>query len=964
MIATEATVTWPASGQPPTSTTALFVPYRPAQLTATVPCRALQVGGDVTVLATGPPGDGLVIRTGGTGPELLLDSRTVPLRPVGNDCRITVAAAADGVTVTDGGGQTTRLADEPVPKVFALRTDLNPELAQGITVTARTASVFATSPTTVKFILIVVQLLAVGVALVLLARTKTTTLLTRFRRTRRFTWRVVGVDVAVLSVLLGWAVIGPLAVDDGWATMIARTFSATGEAGNYYRWWNASETPFAFSQQSLSLFTYVSLSPLWLRLPSTLLAVATWFVLSRGVLGAALPVRSRTARVRLLAAVFLLAAWLPFNLGVRPESYVAFGVTTLLALLWRARTPATLGWAALVVGLTVPISPTSVVLAAPLVVFAPRAVRVLRAAAGSRRQLIAYALSLCCVASVALTVIFADATWDALVTATDWHSYFGPSLPWYQEPDRYRYLLGQGQQGSFAKRLPVLLSAALLPVVALLYAGQRRGAARSAARLAAVVVVALLLLSLGPSKWSYHYGALAGLFAAFVAVAVVFLIDHARGTAVNRSRVVIGVGGGLLVALAAALAFAGSNAWWLPAVYDVPWPAGPVRPLGVPLDSPALWIGVLVGMCVVTGGLARGPARARVTRAAVAGPAVLATLAAAMAVVILVVSFMWAPIRRPSASLALANLHRLTGHSGCGLADDIEVLQDGDVLAAVTPPDASKGFVAQEGFSPDSPPPDEPGSGMTRYVWGSRGSTAAASVTTPWFALPELGSGRGVTVSVSGRTGDGSTLTFEFGRDDPAARSVQTLADVTPPDPIPPGDDPDRPPWRAIAVDTGQIPPEADRVRLRAADARTDPADWFAFTGPRLHSAIGLSAFLASHGPVLIAWPMPFLFPCVRNIVRVAHGLAQAPRSVVVSPGPWFTEPMDQSVGGDFAALAHFGRLYEVPTRVIGHPELDWGALLVSADQSARDAYDVRITDVSRAGHAGDRRDYQVEPEK
>ena len=47
-----------------------------------------------------------------------------------------------------------------------------------------------------------------------------------------------------------------------------------------------------------------------------LLATATWFVLSRGVLAAALPTIAATARVRILAALALLCAWLPFNLGI------------------------------------------------------------------------------------------------------------------------------------------------------------------------------------------------------------------------------------------------------------------------------------------------------------------------------------------------------------------------------------------------------------------------------------------------------------------------------------------------------------------------------------------------------------------------------------------------------------------------------------------------------------------------
>src|SRR5438270_726007 len=287
-------------------------------------------------------------------------------------------------------------------------------------------------------------------------------------------------DVGVIGVLAGWAIIGPLTDDDGFATTIARNAALTGNVGNYYRWWNASETPFALTEQLLAPLTQVSLAPLWLRLPSTVLGVATWFVLSRGVLGAALPGVAGTVRIRLLAAVCLLAAWLPYNLGVRPEPYVAGAVT------------AALGWAALVAGLTIPISPSGLLVAAPIVVFGPRIVAILRESARGRAEVAARVLLLCCIAAVGLTVIFADQTWDGLVTATRWHTFFGPSLPWYQEPERYRFLLGKDQDGSATKRIPVLLTLALLPVVGSLLA--RRADGGAAARSAAVVATALALL--------------------------------------------------------------------------------------------------------------------------------------------------------------------------------------------------------------------------------------------------------------------------------------------------------------------------------------------------------------------------------------------------------------------------------------------------------------------------------------
>jgi len=80
----------------------------------------------------------------------------------------------------------------------------------------------------------------------------------------------------------------------------------------------------------------------------------------------------------------------------------------------------------------------------------------------------------------------------------------------------------------------------------------------------------------------------------------------------------------------------------------------------------------------------------------------------------------------------------------------------------------------------------------------------------------------------------------------------------------------------------------------------------------------------------------------VHDIAGVADGLADAPRAVIEAPrrhGRLSAITTDQSQGGDFAAIRPFGQLYEVPTRLAGHPDVDWGALQLSADPSARDAY-------------------------
>jgi arabinosyltransferase C len=224
-------------------------------------------------------------------------------------------------------------------------------------------------------------------------------------------------------------------------------------------------------------------------------------------------------------------------------------------------------------------------------------------------------------------------------------------------------------------------------------------------------------------------------------------------------------------------------------------------------------------------------------------------------------------------------------------------------------------------------------------------------MTSPWFTLPPLAADGGVALSVSGRTDAGNTLTFGFGRSD--GTQVGVLGERTPPDHPPTDEDPAHPLWRTIGVDAADIPAGANRIQVRARDARTDSFGWLAFTGPRLRSVIPLTRFLAEHGPVLISWPQSFLFPCVHNIATVTGGVAQTPATVIESPRPWFGEDRDPNVGGTFAELAVFGDLHEVPTRLAGHSDIDWGSVLVSGDTAARDTYQRTATTTTVPGIDG-----------
>src|SRR4029079_18249518 len=94
----------------------------------------------------------------------------------------------------------------------------------------------------------------------------------------------------------------------------------------------ATEAPFDWYQSVLAQFAAISTAGVWMRVPATLAGIGTWLLLSRGIipgLGRRLAVNRVTVWTG--GAVFL-AAWLPFNNGLRPEPLIAFGVISTWVL--------------------------------------------------------------------------------------------------------------------------------------------------------------------------------------------------------------------------------------------------------------------------------------------------------------------------------------------------------------------------------------------------------------------------------------------------------------------------------------------------------------------------------------------------------------------------------------------------------------------------------------------------------
>ncbi len=133
-------------------------------------------------------------------------------------------------------------------------------------------------------------------------------------------------DGLVTAVLVWWHFVGANTSDDGYILTMARVSEHAGYMANYYRWFGTPEAPFGWYYDLLALWAHVSTNSVWVRLPTLLMALACWWVISREViprLGHA--VKTSRAAAWTAAGMFL-AFWLPLNNGLRPEPIIALGI--------------------------------------------------------------------------------------------------------------------------------------------------------------------------------------------------------------------------------------------------------------------------------------------------------------------------------------------------------------------------------------------------------------------------------------------------------------------------------------------------------------------------------------------------------------------------------------------------------------------------------------------------------------
>lgn len=615
---TTATVLWPQG------TTDGHVAQLTAPLVSGAP-RALDISIPCPAMATLPPAGGLVVSTlpaggvdtGKNGLFVRADKDVVVVA-----FRDTVAAVAQRSAVAAGAcsvlhlwadagaagadfvgipGASGVLPSEKKPQVGGIFTDLKVPAQPGLSARVDVDTRFITAPTALKAVVMAVGTLAVLVAIAAMAVLDRRS---RGARVRKPSWPRAGAatwiaDVGVIGTLLIWHVIGATSSDDGYNLTIARVAPKAGYVANYYRFFGTTDAPFDWYLAVLAKFASVSTAGVWMRIPALLAGIACWLIIGHCMLRRLGPGRGGLGGNRvavLTAGAVFVAAWLPFNNGLRPEPLIALGVVVTWMLVERAialRAIAPAAVAIFVAMLSAALAPQGLIAVAALLTGAravAQGIRRRRATDGLLAPLAVLAASF----ALILVVVFRSETLATVAESARIKYKVGPTIAWYQDFLRYYFLTVESNpDGSMARRFAVLVL--LLCLFGMLVVLLRRGgvpglASGPAWRLIGTTAVGLLLLTFTPTKWAVQFGAFAGLAGALGAVTA---FAFARIGLHSRRNLTLYVTALLFVL---AWATSGINGWFYVGNYGVPW--YDIQPViaSHPVTSMFLTLSIITGL--------------------------------------------------------------------------------------------------------------------------------------------------------------------------------------------------------------------------------------------------------------------------------------------------------------------------------------------------------------------------------
>lgn len=883
-------------------------PYHPDRMDATVRC----ADPDGLALATAPPGSKLGAQPLGGALEIRAVAGTVTAklgdkelvrRPVSGDCRLTVRADGQGTTV--GTARTTAR-----PNVTGLYTDHPGTASAQIEPDTRWVS----TPSVLKVALGVVSVLALLGMIVLLIR-RDRAVARRVRLLPRRAWAPRPADLAVTGVLGVWSVIGALTVDDGYISTMLRARETSGFTGNYFRWFNAPEAPWGWYYELYALLGRVTPAMVWMRLPSVLLGLASWFLIDRLVLPRLVDRPGRWTRWA--AAALFLAWYVAFDVGLRPEPWIVFGTLAVFALVERAVatgavTPVAVGL--VVAGATATTNPLGIAAFLPFIAGVRPLVRLVRRRA-DLRVLGAIAVVVGAAGSALLTAFY-DQPLSAVLESTAVRQQIGPDLPWQSEITRYTTLLDPSVvEGALNRRVPVLLMLLAMAMTAVLLIWRRAPglAAGPARRMVVASVLCLVVLAFTPTKWTHHFGALAG-FGTVVIAMLVHTVARGALSSVWARAAALG-----LVAATTWLAWSSPNRWWMQSDYDVRWGDSVPTVKGVRLADLVLWAGLAVALAGVAVGAwrtaKRRPGAPRWLPAS--GWVIVAVAAATVAVEVVgqaqAVKLRWDTYSVGRSNLASLGLAASAGSAGnaCGVEDWLDVEPDigAGVLRPSTPASA-EGFAMNTAFPPDAAPRAPYGTDPAHPAWSSyRSPSGTGTLATGWYDLPADVASKDSAPVVISLAGQGKVqVSVEFAKSDGTVLATVKAK----------GDNTGK--WSDARFDPRWQAPGAQRVRVVARDADPGPSGWVAVTAPRIPRLVPLTSQVPVSEPVTLDWTNAFVVPC-RTPASLADGIVQ-PVRYRFAPGPDAQSlagvAYSADAGGPYVPLFADAKATELPTYLRG----------------------------------------------
>lgn len=975
------TLKWPTA-QGTQSVSAPLISYEPTWLNADIPwdsARSLdaRTTGPAVLVSTNPPSSdygkltGLSVQVDNDHVTILSKGQQIGTAalPEGHG---TISVRSDGyeTRASVGDRQLARLQGDHRPQLTGIYSQLDSSIddVTGLSFKAQVDNRFDSSATALKLIVIALVLACFVGSVVALRKLDVRS----GRRPPRFAptgwWKPNLRDVSVFGALVVWWLIGAMTADDGYFLTAARAREDLGYVSDFYRWFAVAYAPMGWHVEFYSLWVQVSTATPWVRLPSLLMGIVSWLLISREVLPRlGQQVRRSNAAGWAAGAVFL-AFWMPYNNGLRPEPVVV--VFSLLALCAVERTvatgrlvPAALGLVGAALSLAA--NPHGMVAVLPFVAALKPLLRLLRDRAREFGWLPLLAPIAAC-GFVILTVAFSDQTWQSVMDSLDLRKQIGPNQSWYQELHRYTLLFSPTPDGSLTRRFPVLLVMLCLAMcaVVLLRRGQIRGAALGPSRrLLAITALSFVALALTPTKHTHHFGifaAVGGALAALTALATSSTVLRSK-----RNRAIFFAG--LMVILA--FSATGPNAWWYVSGWGVPWFDRAPTILGYQASSILL---VIAGIATVVAFVehmrldehrpkvvtdadvrTRMEKRSRALRLGTAPLSIICALlmVGEIATFAKVIQKQW-----DSYSLGADNIRQLTG-SSCGLSDYIYVEsnpQAGMLTVSPTQPELAAPDLKVprrlkdkenptdylgaklEGFDrpglppgtgagprePDWRPPHQFGKDNAP-VWGSYdpGGSSVGELRTQWYDLPERAAHGEVPIvlSLAGSEAGGNALVVEFGRDTDAGFEMVNRHFVG---------QPGGPAWRDHRVTVGGPSEGATKMRIVALDQSLGRNGWLAVSAPRAPQLTNMTDVVGD-APTFVEWPAALVHPCLQlNTMR--NGIAETPKfrvaagGLVRDIGQGWSSP---DAGGPFGYLNVTASVREMPTYMKNNIQRDWGSL-------------------------------------